>query len=258
MVDIHSHILWQLDDGSRSFDESVAMLRAAEMAGTTDIVATPHANPHYRFDPACVAERIQALRDVPDLKIRIHQGCDFHLMYENIVDALANPSKYSINGGPYILAELPDFNVPPSLDTALERLVAADLVPVITHPERNPVICKNIDRLARWVDLGCLVQVTGGSLTGLFGRSAKRAADELFRRRLVHVIASDAHDLNVRHPRLDDARAAVASGYGEALAQRLFEEIPGAIIAGRPVDTYIDDREQPRNRRWWPFASRGR
>src|ERR1043166_9016713 len=94
---MHSHIPHGLDDGSKSLEESIAMVRMAADAGTTDIVASPHANQEYRFDPLTVERKISevqaAVGDVP----QIHYGCDFHLTLENIEDALHAPAKYSID-----------------------------------------------------------------------------------------------------------------------------------------------------------------
>src|SRR5438093_8548781 len=94
-VDIHSHILYGVDDGAQTLDESLEMLELARSAGTTDIVATPHANAEYGFNPELIGQRIAELRGHVDL--RIHSGCDFHLQFDNINDAVAHPEKYTIN-----------------------------------------------------------------------------------------------------------------------------------------------------------------
>src|SRR5437588_4823004 len=103
MIDIHSHILPGLDDGSHSPEESAAMVRMAADAGTTDIVATPHANQEYAFDPGIVEQKIADLQAAIGGTPRIHYGCDFHLTLENIDDALRFPGKYSINHRGYLL-----------------------------------------------------------------------------------------------------------------------------------------------------------
>jgi protein-tyrosine phosphatase len=96
VIDIHSHIIYGIDDGSKSRDTSIAMLQMAAEAGTTDIVASPHANGEYEFLPDVIAERIAELQTaVP--QIRIHTGCDFHLSYENVEDCFAHPAKYTIH-----------------------------------------------------------------------------------------------------------------------------------------------------------------
>jgi protein-tyrosine phosphatase len=143
MVDIHSHILWGLDDGPETLDESLAMLRMAADCGTTDIVATPHANSRYNFDPAVITSRIEELGSYPGLP-RIHRGCDFHLSALNIEDALQNPAKYTINFGRYLMVELPEMFSPDSIARVLRSLSSQDMLPVITHPERNPVLQRSL------------------------------------------------------------------------------------------------------------------
>src|ERR1035438_7937076 len=101
MVDIHSHILWGLDDGARTLEQSLAMMQIAGASGTTDIVATPHANFRYSFQPALVAQRIEEISAGGGQPI-VHRGCELHLTFDNIQDALQNPAKYAINGGRYL------------------------------------------------------------------------------------------------------------------------------------------------------------
>src|SRR5215510_8528407 len=108
MVDVHSHILPGLDDGSGSIEESVAMLRMAADAGTTDIVATPHASTEFVFDAGVVEQKIIEVQAAAGGDIRVHYGCDFHLTMENIEDAMAHPGKYSINHLGYLMVEFSD------------------------------------------------------------------------------------------------------------------------------------------------------
>lgn len=108
MVDIHSHILPGLDDGSPSFEISLNMARMARDAGTTDIVATPHANACYGYEPEVVFELIEKLQNAVGDGIKIHRGCDFHLSPQNIQAALREPSRFAINGLSYLLVEFPE------------------------------------------------------------------------------------------------------------------------------------------------------
>ena len=116
----------------------------------------------------------------------------------------------------------------------------------MTHPERNPILRKEPSRLDEWINLGCLVQVTALSVLGGFGKSAAATAHQLLSKGMVHVIASDAHDPVRRHPRLDEAFAAVAAQYGHDMAEFLFTDNPGAIIRGQFVSS---DRIPPPERR---------
>jgi len=252
VVDIHSHVLWGMDDGAPTMDVSLEMLRMAAEAGTTDIVATPHSNGEFEYQPALIAERIQELTERTGGIPRIHRGCDLHLSFDNISQAVDDPGRFSINGHRYVLVECSDLHISGAMSNILDRLLSVDLVPIVTHPERNPILQKEPGRVERWVELGCLVQVTAMSVLGGFGKRAQASAREFFSRGVVHVIASDAHDPVHRHPRLDEAFAAVSAQYGKDLAQLLFIDNPGRIVQGRFVS---NERLAPvAKRKWWQFG----
>jgi protein-tyrosine phosphatase len=246
MIDIHSHILAGVDDGAQSLEDSVAMLRMAARHGTTDIVATPHANSFFRYNAQVIAARFLDLSAAAEGLLRVHLGCDFHLSYENVQDALQHPTRYTINNRTYLMVELPELFVPDSAADVLTRLRSAGMVPVITHPERNGVLAGRIDTLGQWVKNGCLVQITGQSLLGRFGPDAERCASILLRQDLVHFIASDAHDCEDRPPRLDLAHRHVAQCYGVERAERLCTINPGLALAGEPL-------APPEDRPWYRF-----
>ena len=252
MVDIHSHILWELDDGSGSMEESIAMLAVARENGTTDIVATPHSNGEFIYRPELVDQRIRDLTAATGGQPRVLRGCDFHLSYDNVDHLLERPDTYTINRTQYLLIECPDFHVGKHTELVLERLLNAGLVPIVTHPERNPVLQRDIGRLEEWMQSGCLVQVTALSVTGGFGRSAHSACRKLLDRGMVHVVASDAHDPKHRSPNLANARKIILERYGEDAAEVLFTETPGKIIAGAAAPGGKQAcLEQPK--RWWQF-----
>ena len=253
MVDIHSHVLWGMDDGSPTPEVSLEMLRMAAASGTTDIVGTPHSNGEFTFQPELITERIEYLRQHTNGIPRIHRGCDFHLSFDNVVSALENPKKYSINGGRYLLVEFSDFNIAPSMDNILDQLLGVDLIPIITHPERNPILRKEVEKIYKWVNMGCLVQVTAGSVLGGFGKSAQATARKLLSKGVVHVIASDAHDPVHRHPRLDEAFDLITADYGDETADLLFNGNPTRVIRGE----YISDAPLPVSepKKWWQFWS---
>jgi protein-tyrosine phosphatase len=235
MIDIHSHILPGIDDGARALDESVAMVRMAAAAGTTDIVASPHANLEFTFDPEVVEALIGEVQAAAGDAVKIHYGCDFHLTMDNIQDALARPEKYAINHKSYLLVEFSDLMIPKNTGDIFAGLLSAGLRPVVTHPERNHLLQRRLESIEEWVNMGCLMQVTAASLHGRFGRQARAAGRELMERGLVQVVASDAHDTRHRAPVLDEAYRHLAREYGEDAAVALFTENPRAIIAGVPI-----------------------
>ena len=236
MVDIHSHICYGVDDGSRSLDETLAMLKIAIDGGTTDIVATPHSDLKFHFNPALIRERIAEIQTAIGDGIRIHRGCDFHLFFDNIRNCLEDRSNYTINGRRYLMVEFADSSIPKTINDVFTSMLQKNITPVITHPERNALLMGRTADMVRWIRLGCLVQVTAASFTGRFGKSAEANARRLMDRKMVHFVASDAHDTEWRPPDLREARRLVTDGWGEDVAERLFETYPRIAL----TDEYID------------------
>jgi protein-tyrosine phosphatase len=250
LIDIHSHVLYGLDDGAGTIEDSVAMVRMAAEHGTTDLVATPHANPNYRFDPQIVRERLLEVAEASGNTLRLHAGCDFHLSYDNIQDAIANPHKYTINHQRYLMVEFSDLLIFNNTQEIFARLEEAGMTPVITHPERNSLLRQRVDQIAQWVEAGACVQVTGQSLLGDFGRRAAEFSRTLLDRRLVHFLASDAHDCEHRPPRLDLAFAWVKERYGEEWAEALCVTNPRATLVGEFLEP-LEDTGASESRKWY-------
>jgi protein-tyrosine phosphatase len=233
MIDIHNHILPALDDGSKSWDMTLEMCRLAIEDGIKHIVATPHANEEYAYDRDRVRAAIVELNNRIGGRLALSIGCDFHLSYDNIEDAVAHPGRYTIASTPYLLVEFSDFGIPPKITDSFFRLQSARMTPIITHPERNAILQRHSEQLVEWVEMGCLVQVTASSLLGFWGEAARKSSLRLMERNLVHVLATDAHDGKVRKPILSEARDFVAKRFGQDLARALVEDNPGAIVTGR-------------------------
>jgi protein-tyrosine phosphatase len=253
MVDIHHHLLPGLDDGSDSIETSVAMARMAAQDGITHIVCTPHANGQYRFDPAVNVDKLRELRarlGNEGIPITLGSGCDFHLSFDNVTEAKREPGRFSINGLGYLLVEPPDYGIPPGLTETLYELQLAGLTPILTHPERNPTLQGEPERMKPWLRGGLLIQVTADSLTGHKGRKAERMAHMLLEKRWVHFLATDAHNTTSRPPRIREARDLVATRYGTSYAHALCVTNPLAAFLGKqftveeePRDIYDDLRD---------------
>ncbi len=250
MIDLHSHILPGMDDGARSLDEAVAMMRMASAAGTTDIAATSHFNLTYDFDPRAVEEKVSELQRAIGNVIRVHYGCELHLTLEGVEDAVRFPRKYAIAHGEYLLVEFPDFLIPRTSGEILAGMLGCGLRPIIAHPERNPILRRNRGLLEGWVADGCRLQLTAQSLLGRFGKSASAASHLWIERGLAHFLASDAHDLEDRTPVLDEAWSYVADRFGLNTARQLLEENPRAVLEGMAVESVSPRR--PR-KPWFAF-----
>jgi protein-tyrosine phosphatase len=235
MIDIHHHLLFGLDDGPRAIEVSLAMAEMSIQNGVTHIVCTPHSSEQFAFDPQANQERLALLQEQLGERITLGLGCDFHLMYENIEDAIAHPSKYSINGKNCLLVEFPNHSISRSMTEIFFRLSLAGLTSIITHPERNPVVVRHPERLAEWLRAGCFVQITAASLDGRFGKTAQQVSHDLLRQNWVHFIATDAHDVTSRPPKLREAYDTVAAKYGRETAERLCVTNPRAAFYGEPM-----------------------
>jgi protein-tyrosine phosphatase len=235
VIDIHSHILPEVDDGSKSWETSVAMCRMAAADGITHQVATAHANYRYHYDRAYLQGLITHLQGLVGNSIKLSLGCDFHLSYDNLQAALTDPARFAIAETSYMLVELSNYSVPQQTTDYFTQLGDRGITPVITHPERNPILRENLRRVVEWAEQGCVIQVTGSALTGFWGEHTLRAARWLFEHDAVHVLATDAHDTEKRVPILSTARDMVAELYGHAVAESLVEGNPQAIVNSQPL-----------------------
>ena len=250
MVDIHSHILYGIDDGAHTIEESLAMLELAAESGITDIVATPHSDLRFRFQPEVMAAQIAELQSHLGDRIRIHRGCDFHLHFDNIRTCLTDTARFTINGKRYLMVEFADQTIPKTIADVFEDMIARDITPVITHPERNKLLMGRIDDMAKWIRLGCLIQVTGASFLGRFGKNAEQGAGKLMARNIVHFVASDAHDTQHRPPDLREPYKHVVSEYGQEIATRLFQTNPAATLTGAEVEYEDPEGGEEKKPRW--------
>src|ERR1700694_455249 len=156
MFDVHYHMIYGVDDGPKTIEASLALAEASIAEGVTHVVCTPHASDAHRFRPEVNHERLMVLNERLKGRLSLGLGCDFHMTYDNIQDAMQNKSKYTINGGRYLLVEFPEFGISKFMSEILFQFTASGIIPVITHPERNPELLANPSRMLEWLRGGCL------------------------------------------------------------------------------------------------------
>jgi len=257
MIDIHSHPLPGVDDGAKTFDVAVEMCKMSGEDGVTHLVATPHSNYTYTFDPGLNRQLAAELQAAIGDKPKILLGCDFHLSYDNIQICAENSKDFTINQTNYLLVELPDQFIPDHFSRVYYDIQVAGLKPIITHPERNALIQRKPELVEQWVSIGCLVQVTAQSYVGGFGSKTRKFAEKLVNDGLVHFLASDAHDVKRRPPILSTAYEKLANEKGEEIADIVMKQNPEAVINGLPMppQPYWTGEEDGviRKRSWYSF-----
>ena len=235
MIDIHCHVLPGIDDGPATVDDALALARALVEDGITQVVLTPHVFPgRYESTRSSIADefkRFQALVNSREIPLDMLWAGEVRLTPE-VLELLARdelPFLGEVGGYRTLLLEMPDGQVPLGALNLVRHLLAAKVRPVIVHPERNRGVMEKLDRLRPLVEAGCYAQLTAGSLTGHFGARAQAVATEMCERGWAQAVASDAHNLAGRRPRMCEAAAWLSKRFGASIARQLTVLGPGGL-----------------------------
>jgi len=237
MIDIHSHILPGIDDGVKTEDEAVEFARMAQEDGIEIIVATPHCkDSFYENDREIVlreVERLRARLRAEGVAIRLEPGGEVHICPDLVQRVADGRAPTLMDNGRTLLLELSLTQYPVELENLVFELKLAGLEVVFAHPERIRYFQDDISRYEAVIHQGATGQITTGSTLGVFGRDVHEFSEELLTKGLVHVLASDAHNMRGRPPVLHEAVEACAEWIGEARALAMVRDAPQALLDGR-------------------------
>lgn len=198
MVDIHCHIIPSIDDGSKSFEETIKMAKKAESLGYDKIIATPHyidSDVTYTLD--FMLEAVESLNkelEKNNINVKVYNGNEIFFT-NNVYGILANKKASTIGNTNYVLMEFPMYSPKPlNMKNEVYNLIASGYIPIIAHPERYSFVTKNYKDLYEIIEMGALMQVNIGSISGTYGKDAKKNIKRLLRKNMVHFIATDSHD----------------------------------------------------------------
>jgi protein-tyrosine phosphatase len=237
VIDIHSHIMPEIDDGARSVEEAVEMARIAAEDGIEYMVSTPHMfnGLSHNPEPAEILERVAALNEaIGGRGLKILPGNEVHISHD-VAEQARTRRVMTINQRSYMLVEFPQLTVPFGADDLFYKLQLNGIRPILVHPERNGQIQQHPSIVAKFIERGVYIQVTAMSVTGEFGPAAKMCADYLLRHDCVHFLATDAHRTKSRPPILSRGLAAAATIIGADRASALVEDNPRAVINGEAL-----------------------
>jgi protein-tyrosine phosphatase len=234
LIDLHAHLLPGMDDGVQNTREAINTARQAFHQGITHIVATPHVIPNiYQHEPAVILDRVNALQQTlheQKVPVKILPGAEYYLEPE-LPLKLARGELLTLNGcGKHLLVELPHLYLPDYAEHTLFELQLKGVTPVLAHPERNSTLGQHPERLRNLVKRGILVQITAGSLTGLYGKGVRAVAELLVREELVHFVATDLHGAGRRLSVIQDARKRLRRLMGEERAHQILLHNPVQVL----------------------------
>lgn len=255
MIDLHTHILPGLDDGSPSLDHSIEMARRAVDAGIEVVAATPHANNWSdRWDDQDYEEALAGLRQALDehsLPLQIVTGCEA-IAEPGLVHKIGQGQVRTLHGSRYLLFELPFQTYPTYVEHVVFELQVAGYVPVLAHPERYQVIQEDPNVLVPLIERGVLMQMNAGCVTGDFGNRVRETAEILVRHSLVHLVASDAHVAS-QYSAWSQARDQIARWADSDQVDTFTRRVPVAMIANDVVIPPAP-RHYRRRRIWAPWG----
>jgi len=240
MIDLHSHYLPGIDDGSKDMKMSIEMLRQAEDLGIKHLLATPHIN-------ELTTEEIQNQiyktftdleieKDRLGIKVKLSLAGEIHYDGE-IFKWLDNERLFIGSKKKYIIFELPIQGLPLQIEDTIFKMGLKGVIPILAHPERNAYLQRHPSRLSEWIDLGCIMQMNAGSITGRFGTVVKNLSRSFLEKQLIHSVCSDAHDLKKRSYKvMPRAYEIVKELYGDEYADTMFIKNPKRILDGNVID----------------------
>lgn len=237
MIDLHNHIVPEIDDGAASLDVSLAMAQMWLDDGVTVVAATPHILPGlYPNSGAGIRQAVEALQVALALKglpLQVVAGADNHIV-PGFVDGLRSGHLLPLAGSRYVLVEPPHHVCPPRIDQFFFDVQVAGYVPVLTHPERLSWIEGNYEVMQNLARKGVWMQITAGSLIGAFGRQPRYWAERMLDEGLVHILASDAHGADRRPPLLRRGFESAERRIGVEQAHHLVKTRPQGILDDIP------------------------
>lgn len=238
LIDIHCHVLNGIDDGAKDMDAALAMCRIAAEDGTDGIIATPHyihgsINNTRDIVQQKVVDLNSCLKE-QNININIYPGCEAFICPE-LPQLVREGHVCTLNNTKYILIELPMASMPEYTIDVIYKLKLDGYTPIIAHPERNAVIGKDPNILIDLISRGALSQANTTSIRGLFGKDIMETSVTLLKHNMVHFIASDAHTVGGRSPKLSSAMSIIENKVGNETLQNIIKN-NRAVLNGESIE----------------------
>ncbi|MCM3756312.1 capsular biosynthesis protein [Sporosarcina aquimarina] len=254
MIDIHMHILFGVDDGPGTVDETMKLLEIAREEGITDIIATSHAlHPQFNVEAEEVWSQVRLLNEIIEssgIGVTLHNGQEVRLA-DDLVEKLKKKTVLTMADSRYLLLELPSGSVPAYTTSIINQLLSEGITPIIAHPERNRGIAERPERLERLVRAGALAQITAGSVVGAFGKNIQKLSFQLIEANLIHLYGSDAHNTTVRPPLFEKGLDVLEKKKLGEYADLVLEN--NELLLKNERLTILEAQDLVKRKKWWFF-----
>lgn len=203
MFDFHCHIVYGVDDGAKTIEDSLTMIQEAKQVGFTDIILTPHYIPeYYETNVEGIKNKITEIeKSYNTSEVHLYQANELYA-YEDLSMLIEQNQASSIAGTRYVLFELPMHNEILDISSMIYNLLESRYIPVIAHPERYSYVQKNPNKVLSWIEEGALLQANYGSILGIYGKEAKNTVIKMLKHQMIHFLGSDCHRPNSIYPKI--------------------------------------------------------
>lgn len=238
MIDIHSHIIYGVDDGSKNVEDSISMLKEAKKAGFTDIIVTPHyMEGYFEHSKEDISNRIDILKNKIEGEINIFQGNEIYLT-TSINDLIDEDLATTLNNSKYVLFELPMLEKPINLIEIVYKILEHDRIPIIAHPERYKYVQEDNNILLDLIETGVLFQSNYGSIIGTYGKNVQETVKKLLKHNMIHFLGSDNHKKNTIYANIPKTFNKLEKIVDEKILHDLTVENPKCILENKKIEIY--------------------
>lgn len=236
MIDVHSHILPEIDDGSKSIEETAKMVEEAYEAGFCDIITTSHyMNGVYITNSNKRKEILELLKNEINANVNLYLGAEIYVCPE-LKEMLETNEVSTLNNSRYVLIELPMSSEITYLQNIIKMIKSMNLVPIIAHPERYKYFQKNPNKMIEYISLGVLFQANYCSILGVYGTEPKKAIKKMLKHNFIHFLGSDAHRYNSIYKKIPEAVEQIEKIIGKQKFNELSDENPSKILANLEIN----------------------
>lgn len=239
MIDIHSHIVFEVDDGAKNIEQSIEMLKEARKAGFEKVIVTPHyMEEYYEEEKQEIEKKVEILREKMreiNCKIEILQGNEIYITNQ-MNELLEKEKSTTLNQSQYVLFELPLNAEAMNLIEVIYQILESRRIPILAHPERYPFIQKDPNKLLPLIEEGVLIQSNYGSILGQYGKESKKTIKQMLEHNMVHFLGSDVHRPNTIYPKINQARNEIEKIIGKEKLEEITTYNPQQIIESNEIE----------------------